>query len=662
MKKHRLLQAALLIWITALSLLSPAFADSTTPRQPIRPPHIGTDGRLVLPAPQIFPRLPTEVHTFFPNHHAYHYDARLYQEGIGKIGSTEGYTLSGDRAYHEIENILGRTPRWGEWAKDIQEHKAKKSGIQILGQLSKSGPQTTGDYDGYAEFDTYGKNTRANVQYAVFDKLLPLINNYNHLAERLEQTDYLTPQEKARHLDTHLQTQQHPILPSNPQYLKDLTRGITRTRQVREIIGAANQPLSHPLTPEQLTQIGQNAPYLDPSLSYLAHHTQRAEANFAANQQDSWQRWNGESPTPPNLSPYGQQLNRSSGALDHLIGDRSTYLIQRSGLDEAAARAYRNLVPTGIQATVSQGQAAAARFSEDNPDFAAAFGYGTRVAGVAGGVKGIEKALRALPRHPRADGLPRPDNLPPTGRFFRESKLPPVSHDFAEAAEAMFRSRHPEAAPAQSKAAGGNTNKGRMHTGGRERQPESKFRQQHNVPNAEKPETPKSNPTQQSKSDYKRPIESRADPEIVAYYQRRADALRSEFTHPNIREYGNVGIADINIEGVDIKTMAAHSRVHKPNKGFVGDGKTKFDSLKLPSYDKNGDLKDLYDRNKDAEYQLFSNIADKLSNNYQAIGKVDIYTEKPVCASCFGVAQQFKSRYPNITIKIIDGNGIVLTY
>ena len=495
MKKHRILQAALLIWITALSLLSPAFADSTTPRHPIRPPHIGTDGRLILPAPQIFPRLPTEVHTFFPNHHAYHYDARLYQEGIGKIGSTEGYTLSGDRAYNEIESILGRTPRWGEWAKDIQKQKAQKGGIQILGQLSKTGPQTTGDYNGYAEFDTYGKNTRANVQYEVFDKLLPLINNYNHLAERLEQTDYLTPQEKAPHLDTHLQTQRHPILPSNPQHLKDLSRGITRTRQIREIIGTANQP--QPLTPEQLTQIGQNTPYLDPSLSYLAHHTQRAEANFTANQQDSWQRWNGETPNPPHLSPYGQQLNRSSGALDHLIGDRSTYLIQRSGLDEAAARAYRNLVPTDIQATVSQGQAAAARFSEDNPDFAAAFGYGTRVAGVAGGVKGIEKAVRALPRLPRTDGLPRADSLPPTGRFFRESKLPPVSHDFAEAAEAMFRSRHPEVAPAQSKAAGGNTNKGRMHTGGRERQPESKFRQQHNVPNSEKPEITKPEPSNQ---------------------------------------------------------------------------------------------------------------------------------------------------------------------
>ena len=61
----------------------------------------------------------------------------------------------------------------------------------------------------------------------------------------------------------------------------------------------------------------------------------------------------------------------------------------------------------------------------------------------------------------------------------------------------MFRSRHPEVAPAQSKAAAGNTNKGRMHTGGRERQPESKFRQQHNVPNAEKPEITKPEPSNQ---------------------------------------------------------------------------------------------------------------------------------------------------------------------
>ena len=193
----------------------------------------------------------------------------------------------------------------------------------------------------------------------------------------------------------------------------------------------------------------------------------------------------------------------------------------------------------------------------------------------------------------------------------------------------------------------------------REGQPESSRGQ----PDVPKSETPKSNPIQQSKSDYKRPVESRASPEVVADYQRRADALRSEFTHPNIREYGNVGIADINIEGIDVKTMAAHSRVHEPNKGFVGDGKTEFDYLNLPPNKTNGNQSSRpFPRSADAEYQLFSNIADKLGNNYQATGKLTIYTEKPVCASCSNVAQQFKSRYQNISVQIIDGNGRVLTY
>ena len=177
-----------------------------------------------------------------------------------------------------------------------------------------------------------------------------------------------------------------------------------------------------------------------------------------------------------------------------------------------------------------------------------------------------------------------------------------------------------------------------------------------------KSETPKSNPIQQSKSDYKRPVESRASPEVVADYQRRADALRSEFSHKDINKYGNVGIADIDIAGVDTKTLAAHSKIREKNKGFVGDGKTQFDSLELPSFDKSGNLKEPYNRNKDAEYQLFSNIADRLGNNYQATGKITIYTEKPICASCSNVAQQFKSRYPNISVQIIDGNGRILTY
>ena len=47
----------------------------------------------------------------------------------------------------------------------------------------------------------------------------------------------------------------------------------------------------------------------------------------------------------------------------------------------------------------------------------------------------------------------------------------------------------------------------------------------------------------------------------MADYQRCADALRSEFSHKDINKYGNVGIADIDIAGVDTKTLAAHSKI-----------------------------------------------------------------------------------------------------
>ena len=160
----------------------------------------------------------------------------------------------------------------------------------------------------------------------------------------------------------------------------------------------------------------------------------------------------------------------------------------------------------------------------------------------------------------------------------------------------------------------------------------------------------------------KPPEESRAKPEVVADYQRRVQELRSKFMQPIMREEGNIGIADINIQGIDTKTMAAHSKNKKPSNLLVGEGRTKFDYLDLPSVKKNGDLSDPYPRNTDTEYKLLSNIADKLGNNRDAKGEITIFTEKEVCGSCSGVAQQFKAKYPDITLKIIDGNGKVLTY
>ena len=129
-----------------------------------------------------------------------------------------------------------------------------------------------------------------------------------------------------------------------------------------------------------------------------------------------------------------------------------------------------------------------------------------------------------------------------------------------------------------------------------------------------------------------------------------------------MREEGNIGIADINIEGIDTKTMSAHSKNRILNDLLVGDGNTKFDYLNLPSINKDGTPTKPYSRSNDTEYKLLSNIADKLGDNTSARGKITIFSEKPVCDSCSNVAQQFKERYPNITINMIDGNGKMLTY
>ncbi|WGE34826.1 MULTISPECIES: deaminase domain-containing protein [Actinobacillus] len=69
---------------------------------------------------------------------------------------------------------------------------------------------------------------------------------------------------------------------------------------------------------------------------------------------------------------------------------------------------------------------------------------------------------------------------------------------------------------------------------------------------------------------------------------------------------------------------------------------------------KNGKL---VDRKTDSEYKILSNLADQLGSKAQAKGQVIIFTERPACISCLGVAEQFNKRYPNIKINIFDNNG-----
>jgi hypothetical protein len=43
-----------------------------------------------------------------------------------------------------------------------------------------------------------------------------------------------------------------------------------------------------------------------------------------------------------------------------------------------------------------------------------------------------------------------------------------------------------------------------------------------------------------------------------------------------------------------------------------------------------------------------------------ASGVVTIFTERPACSSCLGVVEQFKSRYSNIRVDVLDNKGVVI--
>ena len=138
---------------------------------------------------------------------------------------------------------------------------------------------------------------------------------------------------------------------------------------------------------------------------------------------------------------------------------------------------------------------------------------------------------------------------------------------------------------------------------------------------------------------------------MIPDYRHQLSEARSTLS-PKLQRSGNAAVAQINIDGLTTRKLVGHSQIDKAQGSFVGQGETKFESLKLPN--KKGDL---IDRRVDSEYKILSNLADQLGSNRQAKGQVTIFTERPACLSCLGVVDQFTKRYPNIKVNVFDNNG-----
>lgn len=140
--------------------------------------------------------------------------------------------------------------------------------------------------------------------------------------------------------------------------------------------------------------------------------------------------------------------------------------------------------------------------------------------------------------------------------------------------------------------------------------------------------------------------------QAAAFRQQVLDA-RAPFAE-KIRKKGNAAVAQIDVPGMP-KTLAAHSRIAKAEKSFIGDGNQNFKYETIKSSDGI-----LISRNTDSEYKILDNLADKLGNNVSAEGRVTIFTERAACDSCLGVVEQFQKKYPGIKVEVLDNNDVML--
>lgn len=64
-----------------------------------------------------------------------------------------------------------------------------------------------------------------------------------------------------------------------------------------------------------------------------------------------------------------------------------------------------------------------------------------------------------------------------------------------------------------------------------------------------------------------------------------------------------------------------------------------------------------YDRAVEPIPKILEELADKLQDQSQAVGKVNLEVKFPLSISCQWVVCQFHQQFPNITLQIVDRDG-----
>ncbi len=124
---------------------------------------------------------------------------------------------------------------------------------------------------------------------------------------------------------------------------------------------------------------------------------------------------------------------------------------------------------------------------------------------------------------------------------------------------------------------------------------------------------------------------------------------------------GNMAVAEVGIPGVPVE-IAAHNFIPMPNNtqkalGLISKTENpQFSTSTVLTTDGRW-----VQRSGDSEAMIFESIANRLGENRNIKGTINLVTELKSCSSCLDVAEQFSKKYPNIEVNIFDNEGIRLT-
>jgi hypothetical protein len=119
----------------------------------------------------------------------------------------------------------------------------------------------------------------------------------------------------------------------------------------------------------------------------------------------------------------------------------------------------------------------------------------------------------------------------------------------------------------------------------------------------------------------------------------RIDLIRQQL---GISRWKNIALADFVLGNEPNSLVAVSGQVTRP--GTVGlPNSPIFQTFEVPPG---------HSRAYDSEYKLLEELAARYDQTPRVAGQVYLFTERPPCASCSFVIEQFRQRFPNITLTV----------